>query len=1112
MKKIRLLFPALCSLVLFSASCVQQQTKNDPKKHENTQNITLNIGVGNIRKDKKDNNNGSNGSINIKKDADTQSSDELNELNSIEKDVAISIPLYKNQDANSSWIALKNEIDGLIPLLGLNHNIKSKYKIEYAQNNIPNIDNDSGIITNIGVKFSYENQSKVLYFNLNGFYSHKNNLPKNNKNEYLIPKSTLSALVKGLYPSLIAHMLLHAEDPNKYNQNQESTNGSEYKINFEQLQNKNNNLFHDQVAPLNISLKEAFFEYNEKFKDKYKTKVVATKFNDLEGTLGIKVQVSNTENEPQGEPELTAEYQFDGLRKIDLNNTDKNVIDFNVLPSDLEKLINENNQIKKVISENQNNLNQQIYLISKLSDFNYKRLVSELNKIVKVGILDNELNTYRFTKGSETINSFAGLKQQFGLYPFYTRFNEVIKNVRLEITNNSGSKTGNIYFDVELPIFVQNSFTDLSTNEATGKTIKINVKSKFNLDKIKDLKQFKNNYDLNSFSHNEAFVEKHYEDSKIKEMILSTKDTAHNFYSHIDYKITNVDKALNSKSSTDNKIKLELLDKNQQPVSGVKWFLRTHYPQDQVYEAGQIPQDALVTLDTDGTVTAKEHNGENKYAEIWAEYKGYLFRRDIMVLNTTHAVYNVEEEQARQEAIKVSQDWHNLSNYQKALKAYDWITKNIAYEERGDRVDQTAYSAIIERRTVCTGYTLAFKMFMDILGVPCSTIQGKVSDPNYADDKHIWNLVELDDGWYHVDATWGINRNRPGDNNFYYFLISNDDFGQNRDFTKPDKNLMGKKYRFWKIENFVSDLKQAEKVIELTKLQKPDAKWIVLQTDLNFNDSRNLTNLVTERIDEKGYLKNGPYSSEYMNMRKYSYESWEAISAKNKQNLNLTLSAEANNKFIKIDVPNNIELSIENVAVKGAFIKDVAKQNNSYIVNLINFDHTGECEVSIKVFKDGYKFKLDQDKFKFMVQKHTKPEAYVETYNSDSGILKNVDKTMQYRIYGTKWKDIESDSVLLEHVGTKEILIRRKATADKEASDIQFIRLKKHKDIDFVVKALGNDIIGVDKTMQYRLKGNDEWTNINGLKLKNLPKGDYEIRVKPEKNILASDYKVVSIA
>lgn len=115
-------------------------------------------------------------------------------------------------------------------------------------------------------------------------------------------------------------------------------------------------------------------------------------------------------------------------------------------------------------------------------------MITALNKIVNVSIVDNKFKTYNFTKGSEKISSFAGLKQNFGLYPFYTRFHDNIKNVRLEITNNTDNKTGNIYFDVELPIFMQNSFTDLSDNLATGKSITINVKTQFNLDNIKSSK------------------------------------------------------------------------------------------------------------------------------------------------------------------------------------------------------------------------------------------------------------------------------------------------------------------------------------------------------------------------------------------------------------------------------------------------------------------------------------------------------------------------------------------------------------------------------------------------------------------------------------------------
>lgn len=493
MKKIRLLLPTMCSFILFSASCVQQQTINKPDKQENEPGKqekepgkTLNDGDQNGKNGKGNKKNDPQPPTNIKKIV-PPNSDVLNDLDSIEKDVTIYIPLYKNRDANSSWAILKNDINDLITLLSLKQNIKSKYTIEYSQNNMPKIDNNSGIITNIGVKFSHMNQSKVLHFNLRGFATFNNNLPKNNKNEYLVPLSTLPESVKGLYPSLIAHMLLHAEDRDKYNQKQEASN-NKYIINFDQLENKNNDLFYQQVAPLNISLKEAFFEYNENFKEKYLTKVVAAKFNDVEGTLGIKIQISNTENGPRDEAELTKEYEFSGLRKIDLNNSNQNVIDFYVLPTDLVEIINKYTQIKKVVLDNQNNINQSIDLSSKLSEFSYKTLITALNKIVNVSIVDNQLNAYNFRKGSDKISSFAGLKQKFGLYPFYTRFHDNIKNVRLEITNNTDTKTGNIYFDVELPIFMQSSFTDLSDNLATSKPITINVKSEFNLDKIKSSK------------------------------------------------------------------------------------------------------------------------------------------------------------------------------------------------------------------------------------------------------------------------------------------------------------------------------------------------------------------------------------------------------------------------------------------------------------------------------------------------------------------------------------------------------------------------------------------------------------------------------------------------
>ncbi|MBR0459436.1 MAG: Ig-like domain-containing protein [Victivallales bacterium] len=46
----------------------------------------------------------------------------------------------------------------------------------------------------------------------------------------------------------------------------------------------------------------------------------------------------------------------------------------------------------------------------------------------------------------------------------------------------------------------------------------------------------------------------------------------------------------------------------------------------------------------------------------------------------------------------------------------------------------------------CRGYTRAFKIIMDRLDVPCHSITSKGAN-------HVWNIVQLDGKWYHVDCT-----------------------------------------------------------------------------------------------------------------------------------------------------------------------------------------------------------------------------------------------------------------------------------------------------------------------------------------------------------------------
>lgn len=58
---------------------------------------------------------------------------------------------------------------------------------------------------------------------------------------------------------------------------------------------------------------------------------------------------------------------------------------------------------------------------------------------------------------------------------------------------------------------------------------------------------------------------------------------------------------------------------------------------------------------------------------------------------------------------------------------------------------QTAWSAVVDYKTVCTGYSRAFQYYMQQLGIPCAVLTS---------DSHAWNMVVLDGKAYQIDVTW----------------------------------------------------------------------------------------------------------------------------------------------------------------------------------------------------------------------------------------------------------------------------------------------------------------------------------------------------------------------
>lgn len=94
------------------------------------------------------------------------------------------------------------------------------------------------------------------------------------------------------------------------------------------------------------------------------------------------------------------------------------------------------------------------------------------------------------------------------------------------------------------------------------------------------------------------------------------------------------------------------------------------------------------------------------------------------------------------------------TEWEKALAAHDYLMTACSYNWEiatgtgtPGRQVYSAYGALVDGDAVCQGYALAYKLILNQMGIGCITVSSSGM-------KHMWNLVQLDGVWYHVDVTW----------------------------------------------------------------------------------------------------------------------------------------------------------------------------------------------------------------------------------------------------------------------------------------------------------------------------------------------------------------------
>lgn len=104
------------------------------------------------------------------------------------------------------------------------------------------------------------------------------------------------------------------------------------------------------------------------------------------------------------------------------------------------------------------------------------------------------------------------------------------------------------------------------------------------------------------------------------------------------------------------------------------------------------------------------------------------------------------EQKANEIIAKIPQ---GASEYEKELFIYDYLCENTEYSDSSKNA-HSAYGALVEGKAVCEGYSRAMQLLLSLVGTESTLVAGEADSTG-----HMWNLVKIENVWYHLDATWG---------------------------------------------------------------------------------------------------------------------------------------------------------------------------------------------------------------------------------------------------------------------------------------------------------------------------------------------------------------------
>ncbi|MFJ8452518.1 S-layer homology domain-containing protein [Bacillus paramycoides] len=152
---------------------------------------------------------------------------------------------------------------------------------------------------------------------------------------------------------------------------------------------------------------------------------------------------------------------------------------------------------------------------------------------------------------------------------------------------------------------------------------------------------------------------------------------------------------------------------------------------------------------------------------------------------TLHITYRETKEQTeyvmkQAKAIVSSIVQVGMDDHEKVKAIHDYVVKHVSYDTSYKAY--TAYEALANRSAVCQGYALLTYQLLKEAGIENHIVTGTGDG-----QPHAWNLVKIENKWYHLDTTFDDPiPDEQGRVTYSYFNLSDEQIARNHEWNRGE--------------------------------------------------------------------------------------------------------------------------------------------------------------------------------------------------------------------------------------------------------------------------------------------------------------------------------------